>query len=222
MLNGLYKIDGVASSIDGKRLDLRGDFSLRPVSGSNGVLIDVTRHVVAEFDVEQEAAHALATKLRVLEPSKIEEYRPDFTIRPSELMLIAEPHEMPITAAGDALRHADMPTLRFILNYLHLNLQGFQALYLIGSRSSGIRSSGGPVSDKSDHDVIAVISDSAPDDLVFGNPGSSNFFKGFNAGRYTAGLGGIDLITYKSKQIVASTASSLSGKAWAVCLLRVG
>lgn len=194
MLNGLYTLGGSATGIDGKQLELHGDFRLRSKDGTGGIWIDVSRHVIAEIEIERDVASAAV-------PVKLEPFKPDYSVRTLELMMIAEPIEMKIGPSPKQVPHADMHTMRFVLNYLYSNLPGFRTLHLIGSRATGVRSNGTSVREQSDHDFIAVIDDDTSDEFVTGQSGWSRFFNALNAERFRAGLGGIDLFIYKPEKM---------------------
>lgn len=85
---------------------------------------------------------------------------------------------------------ADQTTLDFVIKYCCENLRpyGFSALYFFGSRACG------NPRPSSDHDFIAVVSDTAPAEIGTGGALHAKIFDAFNLARAQAGLNGIDLL----------------------------
>lgn len=96
--------------------------------------------------------------------------------------------------------NADPKTLGFIIDFCVRELQtyGILYIYLIGSRACGK-----PRPD-SDHDVLVVLSDSAPVDIGLGGPLHWEIFLALDGQRKSAKLGAIDLITLRESRFLES------------------
>lgn len=98
---------------------------------------------------------------------------------------------------------ADPTTVTFVKNFCqaHLVKYGLSALYLIGSRANG------NPRPNSDHDFLAVVSDSAPPEITTGDTLHTKIFNQLNSERTRAGLQGIDLVIQRSSHHATSSQS---------------
>lgn len=91
---------------------------------------------------------------------------------------------------------ADRATVDFVLAFCDTILGDFGvvAVYLFGSRATGISRSGAAVRENSDHDFLVVLSDSAPPELITGQKLHSDVDALLQVKRREAGLGKIDFL----------------------------
>lgn len=98
------------------------------------------------------------------------------------------------------------PTIDFVKQFCISNITcGLKALYLIGSQAKG---TAGP---KSDHDFIAVISDTCPPDLATAGMAWTKFFDMLNSQRLKLNLGPIDLFLKHEASFASSSTQNTVG-----------
>lgn len=95
--------------------------------------------------------------------------------------------------------NADPLILQFVAMYCqkYLANYGFSKLFLIGSRAYGTPRP------NSDHDFIAVVSDTAPSEISTGGSLHTTIFSHIESTRRTAGLGAIDLLIARDSHFKA-------------------
>ena len=95
----------------------------------------------------------------------------------------------------------DQPTIDFVKHFCLTNVKcGIEALYLIGSQAKGT------ARPNSDHDFIAVISDTCPQDLATGGIGWTKLYNKLDARRRELGLRPIDLFLKHATSFVSASA----------------
>lgn len=95
----------------------------------------------------------------------------------------------------------DQTTIDFVQNFCVTNIKcGLKDLYLIGSQAKGTARS------NSDHDFIAVISDTCPSDLATGGVGWTKLYEKLERDRRRIGLGPIDLFLKHETSFASASA----------------
>lgn len=91
---------------------------------------------------------------------------------------------------------ADPGTLAFAVNFCIQVLGGYgiKSIYLIGSRASGQPRS------NSDHDILVILDDAAPTDILSSGSLYSKIIFELDEARNAQGLGPVDLITMRERR----------------------
>ena len=91
---------------------------------------------------------------------------------------------------------ADLKTVNFVIHFCITNLGAYQLekIILFGSRANGE-----PMSN-SDHDFMAIVADSAPDEIRTGGTLHAKMFSKLESERRAQGFGPIDLLVTRSRR----------------------
>jgi len=95
---------------------------------------------------------------------------------------------------------ADQATLTLAVDFCirELTRYGLKSIFLIGSRASG------SPRDKSDHDLLAVVSDSAPREIGTGQKIGMQIFEDLCREIRKAGVGPVDLVIQRQGHYLAT------------------
>lgn len=199
MRNGIYRIHGDAKSITGEKVELDGEYDVFVRTHTNGLYADVNNRVIISVNKTYMHSKTICDALRTKYPLMIEAFEGDDCLLVNDLMQISLPDDFRTFADEANAPHANPKTLAFLINYCAESFQEWEleSIYLMGSRASGIRSNGDPVSERSDHDFLVVIGDNATDDMQTGGQAWTRFYNAFNTARTQIGLGGVDLFVKK-------------------------